>query len=408
MVSSFLFLSKKFDILNFARYLLIAQVIALMVSPPLTNLLEFVLYVIVIISARLRQQILFALKQPLPSMAFILFTGIGIGVLYSVDTIENSIGYWVSARRLLLILFACALFDTSEWKIKAFWAFSVASAVAVVLSYASFFFEFNVYKYDIGIVIRNYATQSMLFSVAAFSAVVMLATKVIYHRIQYWILIILALLLVSNVVFFTPGRSGYIVLVVLAVVGIWYLSEERIKYVLLAVVLVSIVGLISLSPVASGRITQAIEEAINYQQGDSLTAVGLRVAMLKNSWVIIKENPVVGVGTGGFRKAYAEVVSQDSSWRGEVTDDPHNQFVKILAEYGIIGLFVFVLYIASFFRQEVFLEWKSLGVGVVLAWSATSLFSSHFSTFSEGRFLALWGGIMLAMPRSDANIGGSA
>jgi hypothetical protein len=37
-----------------------------------------------------------------------------------------------------------------------------------------------------------------------------------------------------------------------------------------------------------------------------------------------------------------------------------------------------------------------LGIGVLLAWCATSLFSSHFSTFTEGRFIYIWLGIMLA------------
>jgi O-antigen ligase len=37
-----------------------------------------------------------------------------------------------------------------------------------------------------------------------------------------------------------------------------------------------------------------------------------------------------------------------------------------------------------------------LGIGVLMAWCATSLFNSHFSTFTEGRFIYIWLGIMLA------------
>ena len=37
-----------------------------------------------------------------------------------------------------------------------------------------------------------------------------------------------------------------------------------------------------------------------------------------------------------------------------------------------------------------------LSVGVLLAWCGTSLFSSHFSTFTEGRFIYLWLGVLLA------------
>jgi hypothetical protein len=37
-----------------------------------------------------------------------------------------------------------------------------------------------------------------------------------------------------------------------------------------------------------------------------------------------------------------------------------------------------------------------LGLSVLAAWCVTSLFSSHFSTFAEGRFIWLWLGVCLA------------
>ena len=70
--------------------------------------------------------------------------------------------------------------------------------------------------------------------------------------------------------------------------------------------------------------------------------------------------------------------------------------MKILAELGSIGFLIFIAFLASTLLQKVKPFYFHLGLGVLIAWCATSLFSSHFSTFTEGRFIYIWLGIMLA------------
>ena len=59
-------------------------------------------------------------------------------------------------------------------------------------------------------------------------------------------------------------------------------------------------------------------------------------------------------------------------------------------------LLIFIAFLASTLLQKVKLFYFHLGLGVLIAWCASSLFSSHFSTFTEGRFIYIWLGIMLA------------
>ena len=70
------------------------------------------------------------------------------------------------------------------------------------------------------------------------------------------------------------------------------------------------------------------------------------------------------------------------------------------AELGLLGLLVFLGFVGSFFWQGVAGADRILGLGVLLAWCATSLFSGHFSTAGEGRFLMLWCGAQFALVRS--------
>ena len=152
------------------------------------------------------------------------------------------------------------------------------------------------------------------------------------------------------------------------------------------------------SPVAKNRVTMGIDEIHNYETSPVVTSIGIRIMMLKNTIQILKrfENPLLGYGTNGFKAAYKKQVQGQEGWQNQATDDPHNQYLKILVEHGAIGLVLFLLFIFSFFRQNIKGTFYILGIGVLLAWSATSLFSGHFTTFSAGRFLMIWCSAMLS------------
>jgi len=130
--------------------------------------------------------------------------------------------------------------------------------------------------------------------------------------------------------------------------------------------------------------------------------MGIRMVLWQNTLEMIRERPLLGSGTGSFGAAYRQKVAGQSGWRAEnLSSDPHNQYLKIAAEHGLVGLAVFLWLIVSAFRQPSASPYRLLGLGVLLAWCATSLFSSHFSTFSEGSFIALWCGAMLARETED-------
>ena len=159
-----------------------------------------------------------------------------------------------------------------------------------------------------------------------------------------------------------------------------------------------ILALLMVSPVAKQRISIGINQIQNYELSNELTSMGIRMVMWKNTIQLLKrfEHPVLGYGTNGFETAYKNQVGGQQGWQGEPVSDPHNQYLRILVEYGLIGMILFLLFILSFFRQNIKGHFYILGIGVLLAWCATSMFSAHFTTFGEGRFLMIWCGAMLS------------
>ena len=96
------------------------------------------------------------------------------------------------------------------------------------------------------------------------------------------------------------------------------------------------------------RITLADEEFAQWRAGvppDPTSSVGLRLEFLQNTLEIIGANPVLGVGTGGFGKAYADRFDGTGA---PATQNPHNEILLMMVQFGIAG---FVLLAGLFVTQ---------------------------------------------------------
>jgi len=258
----------------------------------------------------------------------------------------------------------------------------------------------------------------MMFSVATFACLVLLRFSVFSDTYANWLLKLSALLLTLNIIFVTPGRSGYLAFVVLIMVFISFGVQKKLKIIMFVLAPLIILSLLLASPVARDRLFKGIDEIQSYEQSPEFTSIGIRIVMWKNTVQLLKkfEHPVVGYGTSGFETAYKKQVGwqgepvgindnkrndrkrrRQVGWQGEPVGDPHNQYLRILVEYGFIGLILFFLFIFSLFKQNIRGPFYILGIGVLIAWCATSMFSAHFTTFAEGRFLMIWCSALLSV-----------
>ncbi len=62
----------------------------------------------------------------------------------------------------------------------------------------------------------------------------------------------------------------------------------------------------------------------------------------------------------------------------------------------MLGLAVFGWWLLAAIRQPVTGPFRVAGLALLLAWCATSLFSSHFETFNEGHMIVMFLGALLA------------
>jgi len=88
-----------------------------------------------------------------------------------------------------------------------------------------------------------------------------------------------------------------------------------------------------------------IEERISFANSESLTSKQERIDFWEGSIELIKEEPLTGFGPFSFRYAYNPI--QENFLAN--ADHPHNLFLKIGVEYGLITLIAFIAFLLTGF-----------------------------------------------------------
>ncbi len=326
----------------------------------------------------------------------VLIFGCGIGDV-AIDARLDSLWSW---RKLVFIVILIPLFSEVAWKDRFIEYFFLSCCVGLAISFFSYF---GIIKFNIddvpGVVLQNWATQGMIFSVATLVAFSLQSQAKKGSQI---LLILLGIVFIINIIYVTPGRSGYVALfVTLLTIG---LIKFGVRWLPITIVALSLLAGLAYfnSPTMKSKIERSWIMADIYSSNDEppLNSETFRIMAYTNTWEVIKQRPIFGGGTGGFPVVFNKHVRDKySDWRAEKISDPHNQYLFILAENGFLGFVFFLGFLVSPILVASSRNYHyQIGTGILLIWSITSLFSSHFRTFPEGHFVALFLGVMFSMP----------
>ncbi|MBK8368983.1 MAG: O-antigen ligase family protein [Bacteroidetes bacterium] len=186
------------------------------------------------------------------------------------------------------------------------------------------------------------------------------------------------------------SKAGWIGLIFIYAVFIVDLIRNS-KYLIATTIVGVLVGLflflnVYYAPLYAQRIPKAevIENAINEKDKDnkvvttSTDGTGSRIFVWKASFEVIKENLILGVGTGDSRdKLMEKYLEKNMKTEYEFGLNSHNQFLNTTVSIGIIGLIVLMLCFWMPFYQG----WKQkelLLMGFVVIVSMNLLFESMF------------------------------
>jgi hypothetical protein len=393
----------KIEHLQFIFTIIIALCI---ISPPLANLFEVILFFGLFFCDAAHENLMRYIK----TLDFKIHMGfifiLLLGLMYPLVDTQTYYANILNWRKFLLLPIGIILFyDGHIQKQKALKIifFLILSLTIINLLYKShglFFINNEVIRYEKG----TTSSEGMFVSAAlAIGLSYMISKSNGFGKLKIFE-IASVIFLVIYIVFFTIGRSGYLaMLVILIFMALKYIKVSNIlkyhkSWLMIAAVAFLAVILLMSSKTSSDRISQAIVELHQSDKNANenvVTSIGQRVIFWKNTIEMIPKYFLLGAGTGAFKAAYTEQVADKTGLVAAITQDPHNQYLKILIEQGILGLVLFLFMIVRTLvgtnpENENYL----LGSAVIFIWILTSCFNAHFSTFMEGTFIWGWMGLM--------------
>jgi O-antigen ligase len=388
-----------------ARLLLLATIVTLLRWTTPAQVLEGATYVAFACLPELRRRLWQTRHHPVMA-GFLPFAGvIVVASFYGLASWHDSISALIGWRRLLLLPLALAVFDDEASKRLVLKVLVVVCLIGAAVSFIGVWLVLPGWP-GRGVVFDNYAIQGIVFSLAIIICLVTLLRPDLFagDRLlgdRRFAAVAIAVLVV-DIVFVLTGRSGYVTAIVMPLVIVTLLAAGtwRVKVLAGLGVLICVGVLFVSSTQLRSRVEQAINEIETVDQVTEGTSLGQRVVMWRATVRMIRDHPVFGVGTGGFADGYRPYLQGFTGWQRFESADAHNQFLKVQAEQGIIGLAALFFFIFRALTCPAATPYRQLAIAAMIGWCATSLANSHFSTFVEGRLLYFWLGAMLATQTS--------
>jgi len=394
------------------EWLLVAFAFAIPISTGLDSILLLMLLLLWVLGGDFRSKVLEVRSNPIAIASLILFGVMMMGLTYGVwdkNTFSNS-------TRFLVLPILMSMFTHHTNRNAILGGFLSATVLALVLSYFVWSEVFPLHTMiqqgglsprvigppDDPFVFHRHIVYSIFMAYAAFCFVVL--GKFEEKPFRKGLYFLLSLLMMGNILILVQGKTGQVILLVLLA----YLSWDFLRWRGVVIGTVTITILVGASYFIFPKATflqwiNPVARVISQWQPDvrheipppstvrkvrhDLSTV-LRMDFYYNSSQIFLQNPIFGVGTGGFPEAYAKQISGT----GQVsTVNPHNQYLLIGVETGMIGILVLLYLFFTQWRQSLMLcdKKRLLAQGMLLTIIISCFFNSSLADHSESTFYLL-------------------
>lgn len=382
-------------------------------STALTNACLAVCLLGWLLSGRVKSDCFRLIRNPITWAVLTFLAFLAVSSLWAHVPGRVSLAEISKYRKLLFLLLFMALFWQEEvWKERLL---TVLFASLFALSVLCFGVALGVPglpamdPWQGAIVLKNHIAQGILLSL-----LIVLGCRWVYYGDRLWRRVwggtgvVTALI---SVFYLANGRTGYVCAAVALVLSVfWLVKSWKLKsaMVLAAVVVVAAVGFTS--DRIQKRFEMVGEDVTQFEQGNSDTSSGLRLSFWQQSFEMVKKSPMWGIGAGAWRHEYRLGVGEPETKDNiKETGNPHNEYLNVVSQTGVIGFLLFVWFLWQAFRAGLKLraDDRCLLMGFGGMFLVGCLFNSLIFNFTEGNAFVLMLGVLLAMGdcsnQSDTN-----
>jgi len=207
------------------------------------------------------------------------------------------------------------------------------------------------------------------------------------YTTQEKIVLLIFFCTVTGNLFIGVGRTGQLAflggIIVMSILHFKLSYKSIISSLLLITVIFTLAY--NVSDNFNRRVHQALGDINKIQNMDFKSSWGIRAAFWLTTFEIVKENPFIGVGIGDYmqetKKEIEKVKYDPAKFDKEFmsTNTPHNQFLLIVLQSGLIGLFLFLYFIYALLTLPIEdPEWKELSIIFVTIFSISCIADTFF------------------------------
>jgi O-antigen ligase len=348
---------QKFDLEKTYQYLLIVLAFLMPLTVAGANIIIALICFLWIFSGDYKEKYTLVISSKLMIASVVFYLIHVIGMIWTEDIrwgihILHKMWYFILLFPILFTIVKQAYIG------RYIWAFLLAISITEVCSYLVWFEIIAPFKN------ASVANPTPFMSHISYNPILAFAIYLVLHQLFFnkkitnLVFSLYAFFAISMTInmFITGGRAGQVVFfVMIAILIFQVLDKQRIKSLLAIFIVIPGIFLTAYqtSNLFQNRVDLAVEEASNYST-EAYSSVGLRINFALNSWHVVKESPLIGVGTGDFPSEYLKINQIKSPSRPNTTN-PHNMYTLILMQLGLVGLFSML----SIFYYQIKLSFNS-------------------------------------------------
>ncbi|EGR4176698.1 O-antigen ligase domain-containing protein [Vibrio cholerae] len=267
--------------------------------------------------------------------SFLIF-GFGVVVVYSIYHVIRGDGF--SLARTLIASLAYLIFV--PWKnINPKVVYYIIAIAAIVCGLNAFYERYVLNIYRVGIS-TNPIPYALYVSFLVLSCVYLLLisqSKKLKLLASIGGLLSLSAIIMTDVrgvILFLPVAIIYLVITTIKPIWKYYIAS------ILSIILLSGVFYTIFQPKINARIAQTQNEIALIKQGNLTSSIGIRLDLWMHGVEIIAQNPLFGVGDSGLQESLSQMTNRGAATQPHL----HNQYLDLLARYGIVGTLVIFLF----------------------------------------------------------------
>ncbi|EGR0364482.1 O-antigen ligase family protein [Vibrio cholerae] len=267
--------------------------------------------------------------------SFLIF-GFGVVVVYSIYHVIRGDGF--SLARTLIASLAYLIFV--PWKnINPKVVYYIIAIAAIVCGLNAFYERYVLNIYRVGIS-TNPIPYALYVSFLVLSCVYLLLisqSKTLKLLASIGGLLSLSAIIMTDVrgvILFLPVAIIYLVITTIKPIWKYYIAS------ILSIILLLGVFYTIFQPEINARIVQTQNEIALIKQGNLTSSIGIRLDLWMHGVDIIAQNPLFGVGDSGLQDSISQMTNPGAAIQPHL----HNQYLDLLARYGIVGTLVIFLF----------------------------------------------------------------